>query len=225
MVFAPRSTSPAQPVIAALLAAEGTASHGYTATAAAGDRQAPLVRNTADLADALHHLCILHGHVPGVIDHAAARTTDNAARAWLIAAVDGFGAERALLARLTVEAGPQPSTTGQNETIALVTQQRHALDMLAQSDRRGCAMGAALALALDWRAIRTMLDLAALRLGIEPRATSLPEPAHTAEVADTIGTEPAVARALHFGAAQLLGQHRGLWDLLQARAELRKAAA
>ena len=33
--------------------------------------------------------------------------------------------------------------------------------------------------------------------------------------------QQAVERAVHFGARQLLGQHRGLWDLLSARAAAR----
>jgi hypothetical protein len=32
---------------------------------------------------------------------------------------------------------------------------------------------------------------------------------------------PAIERAILFGAQQLLVQHRGLWDLLEARAEAR----
>ena len=37
-----------------------------------------------DLADAAYYLCLLHGRHPGVIDHAATRSVDNAARRWLI---------------------------------------------------------------------------------------------------------------------------------------------
>ena len=45
--------------------------------------------------------------------------------------------------------------------------QRAALATLAQSDRRGCALGAALAFAADWASIRTVLDAAAKRLGVD----------------------------------------------------------
>src|SRR3546814_2614855 len=38
--------------------------------------------------------------------------------------------------------------------------------MLAESDRHGCALGAAIALTLDWRTIRVLLDISALRLDL-----------------------------------------------------------
>jgi hypothetical protein len=94
--------------------------------------------------------------------------------------------------------------------------------MLAQSDRRGCAMGAAIALLLDWRAVRHILDMAAIRVGVEPHACDLPDRAATFNVARAIGGDDATDRAIQFGARQLLSQQRGLWDLLQARAEIRR---
>ena len=48
----------------------------------------------ADIADIAHFLCILHGRHPGVIDRAATKTADDAARTWLVQATDGFVAER-----------------------------------------------------------------------------------------------------------------------------------
>src|SRR3546814_5470534 len=90
--------------------------------------------------------------------------------------------------------------------------------MLAQSDRRGCAMGAAIALVLDWRAVRHVLDIAAIRVGLEPHLCDLPDRAATLEVAGQIGGDDAIDRAILFGTRQLLNQHRGLWDVLQARA-------
>ncbi len=203
-----------------LVARDGTIAHPYAARAASsGSRDAPL--SLADLADAAYYLCLLHGRHPGVIDHAATRSADNAARLWLIAAADGFAAERAYLAQVTVAVGPAPSTAGQAECETAVSQQRHALDMLAQSDRRGCAMGAAIALVLDWRAVRHVLDMAAIRAGVEPQACELPDADQTLDVVRAIGSDDLINRALQFGARQLLAQHRGLWDLLQARADLR----
>lgn len=204
-------------VLATLVAADGTAAHSYIAAISA----APASGSLPNLADATHYLCMLHGRHPGVIDHAATRITDNAARSWLIQAADGFAAERAYLTQVTVAVGPLPSTAGQNECEATVTQQRHALDMLAQSDRRGCAMGAAIALALDWRAVRKLLDMAAIRVGIEPKLCLLPSEDATLSVARTISDGDSVVRAVQFGGRQLLSQHRGLWDLLQARAAVR----
>ncbi len=207
-------------ILEALVAADGTAAHSYANRAAVGLSRDALL-SMADLADAAHYLCLLHGRHPGVIDHAANRSADNDAREWLIAAGDAFAAERAYLTQIAVAVGPAPSTAGQADCETTVSQQRHALDMLAQSDRRGCAMGAAFALVLDWRAVRHVLDMAAIRAGLEPHRCALPDRASTLDVARAIGGGEAVDRAIQFGARQLLNQHRGLWDLLAARAEVR----
>jgi len=208
-------------VVEALIAADGTAGHAHASSARAGiGRDAVLT--LPDLADAAHYLCLLHGRHPGVIDHAATRSADNAARAWLVQAADAFARERAYLAQVTVAVGPVPSTAGQSDCEAIVSQQRHALDMLAQSDRRGCAMGAAVALLLDWQAVRHVLDMAAIRSGLEPHPYNLPDRASTFNVARAIGGDDATDRAIQFGARQMLSQQRGLWDLLQARAEIRR---
>ena len=139
-----------------LVRADGSYSHSYLAQASQDARSRDGL-GLPDLADAAYYLCLLHGRHPGVIDHAATRSVDNAARRWLIEAADAFARERAYLTQVTVAAGPAPSTAGQSSCETIVSQQRHALDMLAQSDRRGCAMGAAIALVLDWRAVRKLL--------------------------------------------------------------------
>jgi hypothetical protein len=205
-------------IVATLVATDGTDGHPYPAEVS----PSLLTRSLTNLADAVHYLCMLHGRHPGVIDHAAVRTADNAARTWLVRSAEGFAAERSYLTQLAVAVGPLPSTAGQDACEAAVLQQRHALDMLAQSDRRGCAIGAAAALVLDWRSVRRLLDVAALRVGVEPRPTLLPNAAMTFEVLDALTDgDAAIDRAIQFGANQLLRQHRGLWDMLQARASLR----
>lgn len=199
---------------------DGTAGHNYPSASGLGIG-GDLTRNLPNLADAAHYLAILHGRHPGVIDHAAMRTTDAQAREWLIKAADGFAAERGFLTQVTVAAGPAPSTAGQSDAETTVLGQRHALDMLAQSDRRGCAVGAAFALVMDWVAVRRILDAAALRLGLSPRHCTLPGRQETLTLAAAICEDEGVERAVYFGARQLLGQHRGLWDLLSARATAR----
>ncbi|MET0360590.1 MAG: hypothetical protein ABW048_02455, partial [Sphingobium sp.] len=199
----------------------GTAGHSYCQSAIARQPDG-FVRKAVDFADAVHHLSLLHGHVPGVIDHAATRIADNAARNWLLVAADGFARERLYLNAIVVAAGPLPSTAGQDQVTTIVAQQCRALDMLAQSDRRGCALGAAMALVLDWQAIRALLDGGAARLGIDPKASQLPTVADTVDVLAILETEHPIGRAVQFGASQLLGQHRGIWDLLQARAQVRR---
>ncbi|SCW49175.1 hypothetical protein SAMN02927924_00892 [Sphingobium faniae] len=208
-------------ILEALVTADGTGAHPYAHQATGGKSVHDALLSLSDLADAAYYLCLLHGRHPGVIDHAATRSADNAARQWLIQAADGFAHERAYLTQVTVAVGPAPSTAGQADCETTVSQQRHALDMLAQSDRRGCALGAALALVLDWRMVRRVLDQAAIRAGLEPAPSILPDRAVTLEVARAIGGDNAIDRAIQFGARQLLNQHRGLWDLLAARAQVR----
>jgi hypothetical protein len=202
-------------VLAALADADGSARHPFVQSMCA-PRAA-----TRDLADAIHLLCALHGRHPGVIDHALAHGSTAAAESWLEETAHAFAEERALLARLTAAAGPIPSTPGQAESEAAVTAQHHALDMLAQSDRAGCAIGAAVALVLDWRAIRHVLDAAADRAGFAALPSTLPIDADTATLAATLAAEPAVERAMSFGTQQLLAQHRALWDLADARRSAR----
>ncbi|MGE4323328.1 MAG: hypothetical protein AB7E60_09905 [Sphingobium sp.] len=207
-------------ILDTLVAVDGTNGHAYVAQMCPGTAFDPPSILPA-LADAAYYLCVLHGRHPGVIDHAATRSTDNAARQWLIQAADAFAAERAYLTQVTVAVGPAPSTAGQSDCETVVSQQRHALDMLAQSDRRGCAIGAAMALALDWRAIRRVLDRAAIRVGLEPHHCALPDRTVTLAMARAIGGDDGIDRAIQFGARQLLNQHRGVWDLLHARADIR----
>jgi hypothetical protein len=202
--------------IGALLADNGGKSHPYIASHifARG-------RETGrDLADAIHFIAHLHGRHPGVVDLARARPAGPQVRAWLDAAAEGFAEERAYLTRIVVAAGPLPSTPGQAESEATVVQARHALEMLARSERNGCSLGAALALVLDWRPIRAVIDAAAQRFGVSLTPPALPSARQTLGLIDA-AESPAVERAMTFGAQQLLVQHRGLWDLLEARAEAR----
>jgi hypothetical protein len=175
-----------------------------------------------DLADAVHALCTLHGRLPGVIEHAVTRNVLPAAKPWLEEAEQGFTGERIYLARLTSAVGPLPSTPGQAESEAAIAAQRHALNMLAQSDRAGCAWGASAALVLDWRNLRPVLDMAAARFGVEDAPLLLGRAEDTAAAIARIVVSPAIERAAAFGAQQLLAQHRGLWNLLEARASARQ---
>jgi hypothetical protein len=174
-----------------------------------------------DLADAVHLLCAVHGCHPGLADMALDTAPRGAAREWLKDAANAFDRERLYLVRLTSAIGPMPSTAGAAETEAALNGQRHAIETLARSERRGCALGAATALIQDWAAIRPLLDRAAERSGIECPQLNLPH-ADSIAAAIAAGTDGmASERALAFGAEQLLLQHRGLFDLLEARAAAR----
>lgn len=200
-----------------LVASEGTGAHSYVKSGALSSGTEAM-RN---LADAVHFLCLLHGRYPGVIDSAARKAVDPASRRWMDEAAQAFAEERAFLSTIAAAAGPMPSTHGQDHCEAAVAAQRRALDMLAESDRHGCAVGAAIALTLDWRTIRVLLDISAQRLDLPAVRCTLPDLRETARLASTVADTPAVERAIAFGAQQLITQHGGLWDLLAARAESR----
>ena len=75
------------------------------------------------VADVAHFINISHGRYPGVIDHAAHKITDDAARKWLIRAIDAFAIERAFLNALTVAAGRERRHSGENKIAALINGQ------------------------------------------------------------------------------------------------------
>ena len=197
--------------------AEGSAEHPYRLRlmAASGPNHA------RDLADCVHLFCSLYGRHPGLIELALNNCPAGPVRDWLKEASDAYERERLYLVRLTASVGPLPSTPGAAETEAALVSARHAIETLAGSERRGCALGAATALMGDWPAIRALLDRAADRVGMQRPALTLPDPDSIVRViAD--GTDGAASeRALGFGGEQLLLQNRGLFDLLEARAAAR----
>jgi len=199
------------------VADSGSARHPHLAALVEGSGR----HSARDLTDAVHLLCKIHGSHPGLIEQALALSPSGTAQHWLGRAADGFERERLYLVRLTAAVGPLPSTPGAAETEATLLTQRHAIEILAKSERHGCALGAATALVGDWWPIRRLLDRAAARIGIESPAPSLPDEASVIEVIDDACDTPSSQRALGFGSEQLLLQHSGLFDLLQARAEAR----
>lgn len=209
---------PAAEALFALIAADGVGAHPYLRDDAAFSGPDA----TRNLADVVHHLCILHGRHPGLIDHAAESTACAAAQRWLTGVAPAFTAERLYVTRLAVAVGPVPSTPGAAEAEAAVGCQCHALQMLARSERRGCPFGAAVALVADWKAFRPLLDHAARRLGVEVLPCRLPERDAIAAAIAQVAVELPVRRAMNFGASQVLVQHRGLFDLLEARQSARR---
>lgn len=201
----------------ALVGEDGTAAAAHAAALASP--AAPM----RDLADAVHLLCVVHGAFPGVVDSALRAADDDRLRAWLADAAGQMAAERALLARLTAAVGPRPSTPGQAESEAALLALRQALDLLARSGRAGCAAGTALAFVLDWAAVRHVLDGCVRRTGVPAPAPYAPAAAQARAFLMAQPPQPAAARAMTFGAQQMLAQHRGLWQLLEARAEARAA--
>lgn len=169
------------------------------------------------IADIAHFMCISHGRLPGVIDHAANKIVDEAARGWLLHAIEGFAGERAFLNKLTVAAGPIRRLLGQDKITALLANQSKSFEMLATSDRKGCPAGAAIAFVIDWQATRGILDQAGLALGIQPAEMPLPNVADSIALAEKLAISEPQKRAMRFGAQQLLAQQRGLWQLIAAR--------
>lgn len=201
--------------LTALVAADGSASHRFLSRLTTG------IAPMRDLADVVHMICLLHARHPDVVEQAASHSREPATAGWMAQAAEGFAAERAFIVRLVAAAGPLPSTPGQAQSEAAVAAQRHALDMLAQSDRTGCADGTAIALVLDWPSIRGLLDIAAGRLGLDSPESLLPPVHESATVIDALASTLPAERAMLFGAQQMLAQHRGIWDVLEARASAR----
>lgn len=206
-------TSDLTRAIDALVTNDGSGAHAYV-------QSRKLIEGrwaTRNLADAVHFFTMLHGRNPGLVDHAAARVTSPKERAWFAQAVSAFGRERAYLSTLSVAAGPMPSTPGQQQCESTALAQSHAIEMLGRSERIGCALGASLALALDWRQLRAVLDAAAARLDVAARPAALPDLHETIALIASYAGSASVERAILFGAQQLLAQHKGMWDLLSTR--------
>lgn len=212
--------APAIDALLSLISAEGTAAHRYPLS----DVMVSGPAAARNVADAIHHFGLLHGRHPGVVDHALARAGSSAQNDLLSSLSTQFADERAFLTKLVVAVGPLPSTPGQAHTETAVLAQHHAIDMLAQSDRAGCAMGAAIAVLADWLAVRTVLNHAADRLSIDTPTLSLPSLGQLHDDIGNLKTTPGMERALIFGGQQIIAQHRGLWDLLEARSIARENA-
>ncbi len=201
----------------ARVAGEGCARHPYLSSLL----EASGPHTGRDLSDAVHLLCNLHGRYPGLIELALQRCPPGPGQAWLSQASEAFERERLYLVRLTSAVGPLPSTPAAAETESSLVAARHALEILAHSERKGCALGAATALVGDWWSIRRLLDRAAARAGVQPPAPSLPDNESVIDAINAAADGLASERALAFGSEQLLLQHRALLDLLEARAEAR----
>jgi len=197
--------------------AQGSSDHPYCRVLVSANGP----NSARDLADAVHLFCSLYGRHPGLIELALNNCPAGPVRDWLREASDAYERERLYLVRLTAAVGPLPSTPGAAETETTLVAQRHAIETLAASERRGCALGAATALMADWPAVRAVLDRAADRMGMQRPALTLPDQSSIVRViADGTDGMPS-ERALGFGGEQLLLQNRGLFDLLEARASAR----
>lgn len=202
----------------ARVAADGSSRHHHLTALL----EATGLNSSRDLADCVHLLCGLHGSPPSLVELAYRNAEAGPARDWLARAAEAFERERNFLVRLTSAVGPLPSTPGAAETEATMNSQRNALEILATSERQGCALGAAAALVGDWWPIRRLLDRAASRAGLDSPAPALPDESSIQAAIDSAYNTPASERALGFGSEQLLLQHRGLFDLLEARSEARR---
>lgn len=169
------------------------------------------------IADIAHFMNISHGRLPGLIDYAANKIVDDAARRWLIVSIDAFAAERRFLNSLTVSAGPIKRLAGQDRIAAMIAAQARNFEMLATSDRTGCPAGAAIAFVVDWMQTRPLLEQAALSINLQPPPSLLPSAQICTNLATDLAVNAAVRRAMSFGATQLLAQQRGLWRMIAAR--------
>jgi hypothetical protein len=169
------------------------------------------------LADIAHFMAISHGRHPGVVDHAADKMVDQSARQWVVEATQGFAVERDLLNQMIVAAGPIRRHADQDKITALLGTQARSFELLATSERTGCAAGAAIAFVIDWQLTRPLLERVALALEVEPNKCRLPSIEDSSQLVFNLSTSPSIERALAFGSAQILAQQSGLWRLVAAR--------
>ncbi len=177
------------------------------------------------LSDAAHFLSILHGTHPSfaeLAEHGAGMTCPPVVTEWLAMAANTFDSDRQWLTALVLACGTTKITQGLTQTEQLVRNQRDAMLTLARSERAACALGAAAAMVHEWDVIRSALLKAAHHVG-HARITAhmglsdeLPRDLTRLAMIASAGTA-ATRRALSFGARQLVGIHRTLWDLLEAR--------
>lgn len=168
-------------------------------------------------ADIAHFLNVTHGRHPGIVDHAATKIIEQEARDWLVQSIDAFALERKFLNQLTVAAGPVHRHVGQDRVNTVVEGQSRSITMLATSDRKGTAAGAAVAFVLDWQATRPLLDRVAISLGIEAPASTLPDQRISLSLISDLASSATIQRAMLFGCEQMLAQQKGLWQLISAR--------
>jgi hypothetical protein len=180
-------------------------------------RMAVKISRPALKADIAHFLNVTHGRHPGIVDHAATKIVEQEAREWLVQAIDGFALERKFLNQLTVAAGPVHRHIGQDRVNTVVEGQSRSITMLATSDRKGTAAGAAVAFVLDWRTTRPLLERVAIALGIEAPPCTLPDHRSSMALISDLAVSPVVQRAIIFGCDQMLAQQKGLWQLIAAR--------
>ncbi|WP_265562869.1 DUF6975 family protein [Sphingomicrobium arenosum] len=199
-----------------VLQASGTVLHAHHQRLLTGDT----LSTTRDLADFVHCLCNLYACHPTMIETALGRVGAGGQRDWMMQSVTAFEHERHFLVSLTAAVGPLPSTSGAAQTENALKSQRHAIETLGRSERNGCALGSAAALVADWSAMRLLLNRVAERQGLDEPECSLPDDGAGKALAQTVDGM-AQSRAFAFGAEQLLLQHRGLFDLLEARAAAR----
>lgn len=214
---ADRSAITAAEAQLARVATQGSTEHAYRLSLLSANGP----NSARDLADAVHLFCSIYGRHPGLIELALHNCPAGPVRDWLREASDAYERERLYLVRLTAAVGPLPSTPGAAETETALVAQRHAIETLAKSERRGCALGAATALMSDWPSIRALLDRAADRMGMQRPTMVLPDEDSIVRVVSDGTDGLASERALAFGGEQLLLQNRGLFDLLEARAAAR----
>ena len=206
-------------LMVSLVAGEGSAAHPWLHSAELNAG----ISATRNVADLVHLLSMLHGRTPGLIDTAADQNCWIGVDPFLRAAAAGFTMERSFLADLAAAAGPPPGTPGDSGTVSAIQSQYHSLATLARSERFGCAIGAVVALLLDWQPLRAVMDGAADRLGLTVPESRLPDEDACRLLLASMPDRPRLDRTLSCGARQVLTHHTGLLDYLSVRAEARES--
>ncbi|MGB7405349.1 MAG: hypothetical protein WA906_06650 [Pacificimonas sp.] len=178
------------------------------------------------VADAVHFLTILHAELPSLIDVVGARDAELEGR--LEPAANAFNEDRRWLADLAIATGPHTDLADLTTAETTVRAIRDSMLTLGESTRDGCAEGGLLTFLIDWPTLRAALDgggtLAFSHQWPSP-PTGWPDTL-SGDVADSLEVHfaaPATARALGFGAQQVSMMHAQMFELVAARAAVRRA--
>ena len=201
------------------VAEHGTASHAYFGErGAAQGAEAAATSPTRSISCAR---CTAATRASSIMPRLA--RVEPAARAWLIAAAEAMAAERHYLDPALGRRRRDPLDTGRrlqrNRDPGAARRARHPGPVRPQGHRARRGARLRRRLGSDPRSCSTPPRRGSAS---SRRASTLGERAILKAVADEAGATAAGQRALLFGAEQLALQHRGLWDLLEARAVARR---
>lgn len=176
-----------------------------------------------DVADLAHALTVTHGGLPNIFDLASLRSDAQSLRNHLVTCSNSFQDWRRFLSALTSKAGPAPSLTDDAAHMVSLVQTKQGIQLLGESERKGCAIGAAFAMLNDWQIVLPESFKFAARLDIVEGIALPPRTSAIIEEMECLEPSAAELRAMSFGADQFYQLNDAFFRHLEARRKARKA--